>query len=79
MLACRVLGHRFRTDGPVLRWACERGCGGAGAERRTPAVAARRHARASDREDLGDLGRRPLLSLLPRCASAGDDEQAGPR
>jgi hypothetical protein len=68
LLACRVLGHRYRftADGPVLRWACAR-CGALGGTKtyESPDEAAR-FARAFDREDREDLGRRaPLVALLP--------------
>jgi hypothetical protein len=49
-----------------MRWTCARGCG-AGGEKRypTPAQAAR-FARAFDREDREELGRRaPLVGLFP--------------
>jgi hypothetical protein len=49
-----------------MTWACER-CGGAGGSKEyaTPEEAAR-YARAFDREDRDDLGRRaPLVGLLP--------------
>ena len=67
MLACRLLGHRprFEADGATLRWHCDRGCGEQGSRRYETAAAASRFARAFDREDRDDLGRRPLLSLLP--------------
>ena len=67
MLRCRVLGHRFRftSDGPTMRWACARGCG-AGAEKRYGSAAdAARFARAFDREDRHELGRRAPLGLFP--------------
>jgi hypothetical protein len=67
VIACRVFGHRprFATDGTTLEWRCARGCGAHG-RRRYPSVReAARYARAFDREDREDLGRRPLLSLLP--------------
>jgi hypothetical protein len=67
MKACRVLGHRFRfsAEGPVMRWECERGCGAGGSKRYATAADAARYARAFDRQDAEDVGRRPLLSLLP--------------
>lgn len=67
MLACRVLGHRWRfsADGATMRWACTRGCGAAGEKRYESAERAARYAQALDREDRDDIGRRPLLSLLP--------------
>jgi hypothetical protein len=68
MLRCRLLGHRYRfsTSGSTMTWACER-CGEVGGSKRyaTPADAAR-YARAFDREDRADLGRRaPLVAGLP--------------
>jgi hypothetical protein len=68
MLRCRVLGHRFRftADGTSMRWECQRGCGAGGCKRYPAAQDARRYARAFDREDRRDLGRRaPLVGLLP--------------
>ena len=67
MVACRVFGHRWRfsADGPVMRWECGRGCGASGSKRYPSAEQAARYARAFDREDAEDLGRRPTLSLLP--------------
>jgi hypothetical protein len=73
MLRCRLLGHRFRfsSDGPTMRWRCERGCGAEHAKRYATAEDAARYARAFDREDQEDLGRRPLLSLLPLRLARG--------
>ena len=53
MLACRLLGHRFRfaADGPTMRWSCERGCGAGGEKRYDSAEDATRFAAAFDRED----------------------------
>jgi hypothetical protein len=67
VLACRVLGHRWRftADAETMRWACSRGCGATGEKTYESAERAARYARALDREDRDDLGRRPLLSLLP--------------
>ncbi|HET7327744.1 MAG TPA: hypothetical protein VFJ14_10730 [Nocardioidaceae bacterium] len=68
MLSCQVLGHRprFRTEGPVLLWECERGCGESGSKTYGTAADAARYAKAFDRQDRSDLGRRaPLLGLLP--------------
>jgi hypothetical protein len=48
-----------------MRWECERGCGEGGSKRYLTAEEAQRYARAFDRRDEQDLGRRPLLSLLP--------------
>ena len=68
MVACRVLGHRyrFRSDGPTMTWACER-CGHVGgAKEYASGEEARKYATAFDREDRDALGRRaPLVGLLP--------------
>ncbi|MES1248804.1 MAG: hypothetical protein ABUS54_14145 [Actinomycetota bacterium] len=68
MLACRLLGHRYRftADGPVMSWACDR-CGSAGGTKTyASADEAARYARGLDREDRDDLGRRaPIVALLP--------------
>jgi len=68
MLACRLLGHRYRfaAEGRTMRWDCARGCGAAGAKQYPSADHAARYAAAFDREDREDLGRRaPLIGLLP--------------
>jgi hypothetical protein len=68
MVACRVLGHRYRfeADGRTLRWACQRGCGARGEKLYPMPADARRYASVFDREDRDDLGRRaPLIGLLP--------------
>jgi hypothetical protein len=68
VLACRLLGHRYRfsADGATLRYACERGCGAGGQKEYATAAEAARYAAAFDREDRDDLGRRaPLVGLLP--------------
>ncbi|WP_214364458.1 hypothetical protein [Pseudonocardia sp. H11422] len=74
MFWCQVLGHRFRfsSEGENMRWECQRGCGAGGAKRYPSAQDAQRYARAFDREDRADLGRRaPLFGLLPiRVAQA---------
>ena len=44
---------------------CARGCGAAGEKAYAIAEQAHRYAHAFDRDDRDDLGRRPLLSLLP--------------
>jgi hypothetical protein len=63
-----MLGHRFRfaSDGDVMRWTCQRGCGTGGEKRYPSAADAARYAGAFDREDSEDLGRRaPLVGLFP--------------
>jgi hypothetical protein len=68
MLRCRLLGHRyrFRTDGATMVWDCERCSAPGGAKRYETAAEAERYARAFDREDRADLGKRaPLVGLLP--------------
>jgi hypothetical protein len=68
MLRCRVLGHRYRfsSDGATMRWRCQRGCGARGAKTYATARDAERYARAFDREDREDRGRRaPFFGLLP--------------
>jgi hypothetical protein len=68
MLRCRLVGHRFRfeSDGATMRWHCERGCGAGGERTYATAADAQRYARAFDREDREDLGRRaPLVALFP--------------
>lgn len=48
-----------------MRWRCER-CGDGGEKIYPSAAEAQRYARAFDREDREDLGRRaPLIGLLP--------------
>jgi hypothetical protein len=67
-LACRLLGHRFRfaAEGATLSWSCAR-CGAVGGTKTyASAEEAARYARAFDREDREDLGRRaPLVAGLP--------------
>lgn len=67
MLVCRLFGHRWRfsAQGTTMRWDCARGCGAGGEKHYESAERAARYARALDREDREDVGRRPLLSLLP--------------
>jgi hypothetical protein len=67
MLRCRVLGHRFRfsSDDRTMHWRCARGCGAGGSKRYASADDAALFARAFDREDRDDLGRRAPLGLLP--------------
>ena len=67
MLVCRLFGHRYRftADGSTMRWRCER-CSAGGAKVYASEHETRRYARAFDREDRDDLGRRaPLIGLLP--------------
>lgn len=67
-MVCRTMGHRFRfrSQGRLLRWECERGCGAGGSKTYDSADAAQRYAAAFDREDRDDLGKRaPLIGLLP--------------
>ena len=66
-LSCRVFGHRprFWADGSTLRWECDRDCAERGSKEYPSMADAVRYARAFDREDRDDLGRRSILSLLP--------------
>ena len=48
-----------------MRWACVRGCGFTGEKEYATPADASRYARAFDRQDTEDLGRRAPLSLLP--------------
>jgi hypothetical protein len=68
VLACRLFGHRYRftSSGATMTWSCGR-CGAAGgAKEYASADEAARYARAFDREDREDLGRRaPLVAGLP--------------
>ena len=49
-----------------MRWRCERGCGAGGEKLYASPADAARYARAFDREDRQELGRRaPLIGLLP--------------
>jgi hypothetical protein len=68
MLRCRILGHRFRfsSEGDTMSWRCERGCGAGGSKRYASIEKAELFARAFDRHDSEDLGRRaPLVGLFP--------------
>jgi hypothetical protein len=68
MLRCQVFGHRFRftSEGPTMRWQCQRGCGAGGCKDYATAADASRYAAGLDREDRDDLGRRaPLIAGLP--------------
>jgi hypothetical protein len=76
--ACRVFGHRWRftAEDATMRWACERGCGAGGEKVYDSPERAERYARAFDREDRSDIGRRPLLSLLPlKLARRGSNRE----
>ena len=67
MNKCRVVGHRWRfwADGSTMWWACER-CGSGDHKEYETAEDAERYARAFDREDTRDLGKRaPLFGLFP--------------
>jgi hypothetical protein len=81
VLACRVFGHRWRfaAEGAVMRWDCDRGCGASGSKRYPSAEQAARYAQAFDQEDADDLGRRPLLSLLPLALSRRARQDRTPR
>jgi hypothetical protein len=49
-----------------MRWDCARGCGAGGEKGYPTAAEATRFARAFDREDRQELGRRaPLVGLFP--------------
>jgi hypothetical protein len=68
MVSCRVLGHRyrFRAEGATMVWECGRGCGAGGRKEYVSEGDARRYARAFDREDRDDVGRRaPFIGLFP--------------
>jgi hypothetical protein len=87
-LGCRVLGHRYRftSEGPTMRWACERGCGAGGSKRYATAAEAGGYARALDVEDRDEVGRRAPVGLLPlrllralrRPRRDGDGGEGGP-
>jgi hypothetical protein len=67
MLACKLLGHsiRFWSEGEEMHWTCERDCGFGGSKSYSDPATARRFARAFDRDDRSDLGKRAPLSLTP--------------
>lgn len=58
-----------------MRWECER-CGDGGSKRYATAEDAQRYARAFDRSDTEDVGKRPLLSLLPLWLARKAGERA---
>ena len=66
MLACRILGHRFRfrADGRSMRWECARGCGAGGSKEYASAEDARRYALGLERDAVADRGP-PLIAALP--------------
>lgn len=66
MLACRLLGHRYRfsAEGTTMRWACAR-CGAGGSKEYASSDDAARYARGLDREDRDAVGRRTPLGLMP--------------
>ena len=66
MLACRILGHRyrFRADGTAMLWECERGCGSGGSKQYSSAEDAARYARGLERAGEPDQGP-PLIAALP--------------
>jgi hypothetical protein len=50
----------------MMVWECERGCGEGGSKTYPSADQAERYARAFDKRDSADLGRRaPLIGLFP--------------
>ena len=81
MRACRLLGHRyrFRAKGETMVWECERGCGAVGSKTYATAADADRYAAVFDRRDASDIGRRPLLSLLPLWLARKVARSPGPR
>jgi hypothetical protein len=63
MSACRVLGHRYRLRAESETTVPERM---RGSKAYGSAADAKRYARAFDREDRADLGRRaPFLGMFP--------------
>jgi hypothetical protein len=80
MLGCRLFGHRFRfsAEGDTMRWECQRGCGAGGSKRYETAADASLYARAFDREDRQDLGRRaPFFALFPLRLFNRDRKRSG--
>jgi len=68
MLGCRIFGHRYRfwAEGPVMHWECERDCNAGGQKTYQSPAQASHYAKAFDREDRDQLGRRaPLLGMFP--------------
>lgn len=66
-LSCRVFGHRprFWAEGSTMRWECDRACEDGGSREYDSPADATRYAKAFDREDRDELGRRSILSLAP--------------
>jgi hypothetical protein len=66
VLACRILGHRFRfrPDGATMLWECSRGCGAGGSKQYATPEEAARYARGLERESEPDRGP-PLIATLP--------------
>ena len=62
-----MLGHRprFRAEGCTLVWSCDRCDAPLGAKEYATAREAQHFARAFDRSDADDLGRRAPLGLTP--------------
>ena len=82
MASCRVFGHRYRFwhEDRTMHWQCQRGCGAGGTKLYDTAAEAGRYARAFDREDRDDLGRRaPLVGLLPLRLGRAAVERRGRR
>ncbi len=79
MWRCRALGHRFRfaSDGETMQWTCERGCGAGGLKRYPTAGEAEMYARAFDRDDRQDLGRRAPFGLFALRLVAGMRKRRG--
>jgi hypothetical protein len=68
VLACRVLGHRYRftSEGATMRWRCQRDCGAGGQKQYESPEDAGRFAAAFDSEDRDAIKRVPVpFSLLP--------------
>ena len=67
-LGCKVFGHDhgFTADRATMRWTCSRGCGVGGSKSYPGPSTAQHYARAFDRRDNRDVGRRaPLIGLVP--------------
>jgi hypothetical protein len=66
VLACRILGHRFRfrAEGPHMLWECVRGCGAVGSKEYGTAEDASRYALGLERDAAPDRGP-PLIAALP--------------